>query len=471
MLFHVFFLMSNSIIAQEFFSLLDDVFEQSNVTRLSLKDLQQTQLKLSTEYAYQDYYRESKPVVGNQMLSGNNNGLSMMGTNARGHLKYGFITWIQGQSQHFSNLDADLDVNADYLRTTSSVHLQIALATEKLLWGLGMEQQQKSLDAQILINAYPTSDDLQMNRYFLDWLEPSFGNQLDIQGEFDLMAFQTYSTITLWTNLLVKLNYSQSDQIFSPNMDYLNDSNIPELQGNRRMLFNGVYGRQCLGISLERPAWLLIPQIKLHNAHADLNILNTLPEIIIDDFHEYGWLELDRKGASIGFGALLRDLNLEAGIGYSLWDATADLETPVLGRYWFFPISHAAQVSISGKSISQHLNLRRDLANGNFGVGLHGGYQHTYFDLTVKGEAELEFNIRSVPIDAPYQFHLHAISVGFPMSYTFKTFSLVYEFNQTMPWYKRVDDSDLKLQGEGTHPDKEIRGGGEHAFTFSWTLR
>lgn len=471
-LFHVFFLVLQPVLkAQEFYSLLNNVFDRSELSRLTLADLQLTRLKVTTGYAYQDYYRETIPDIGDQTLSGENSSLSLLGVNAQGHIKYGFTASILSQSQHFSNMDAALDVNADYLHKTNMGNLQLALATERLVWGLGFQLEKKSFDTPILINVYPASDDLQMNRFFLDWLEPSFGNELQLQGEFDLLAFQAYSTITLGSDLLVGLHYSQAAQKFSPYLDYVNDSNIPELQGDRRMIFDGAFGNQCLEIRLERPGWFINPRIKLQQTHADMDILNTLPESIIDDFHEYGTLQLDRTGAVFGIGTQLSNVNVDAGIGYSEWDGVADLKTPVLGRTWFIPISHAAQLSVSGRSVSQQFMLHREMIKGNFSVGMNAGYQHAYFDLRVRGNAELEFNIRSVPIDSPYQFHLHAISFGLPLSYSFNSFSLGYEFGQLLPWFKRVDDSELSLQGAGSRPGKKARGGGEHMITLSWGLR
>jgi len=119
----------------------------------------------------------------------------------------------------------------------------------------------------------------------------------------------------------------------------------------------------------------------------------------------------------------------------------------------------------------KRLALHSELINGRIKVDLKTGYQHAYFNLIVAGEADLEFNIHSVPIDSPLQFHLHVISIGVPISYSFNSFTLHYEINQMLPWFKRVDDSSLKFQSDDRSHDRKVRGGGQHMLALSYRLR
>ncbi len=467
----VYVVFSSVAIAQDFYGLLNNMLDQPASTRLSLADLQQTQLKLSSMYIYQDYYRESTPGIGTQSLAGNIAAVNLHAVNARRSFKYGIFCQIQEQRDSFTNLEAALSVNADYLHEGRNLALQMVIGNDRILWGVGIDRQSTLFTAPVLINKYPESEDSQMNRYFLDWLEPSFGNELDAYGKFDLTGLQTYTSLPLGPNLILDLNYRISDKAFAPYIDYVNSSNIDELQGDRQMVFDGANVNRFLEIGLESPQWSFKPTLTMQKTIADMTIENPLPEGVIDDFPELGWLDFSRSGGAFAIEGQVYDLDLEVGIGYSQWGVNTELTTPVLGRYWFFPIAHAAELHISGKSISQHLDFHRELINRGIRVDLNAGYQHAYFDFRVVGEAELEFNIRSVPIDSPLQFHMHVISIGVPISYTFNSFTLHYEINQMIPWFKRVDDSALQFQRDDRQLDREVRGGGQHMIALSYALR
>ncbi|NQV15419.1 hypothetical protein HQ531_08180, partial [bacterium] len=363
--FLLFYLVSNSVApAQDFYGLLNNVLDNPSLIRLNLADLQQTQLRLSSAYYYQDYYRESTPGIDTQSLVGNVAAINLHAVNARKRIKYGVISRIQERRESFTNLDADVSVNTDYRNTGHDFAFQLAFANNRMLWGVGIDRRSILFTAPVLINKYPESENSLMNRYFLDWLEPSFGNELDTQGEFDLTGLQTYASLPLGSNLILDLNYRLSDNAFAPCVNYVNSSNIDELQGERSLVFDADYINQLLQISLESPLWSLKPTLTIQNTHADITVENPLPAGVIDDFKELGWLDFSRRGAALAVEAQLQNRDLEAGIGYSQWEANVDLNTPVLGRYWFLPIAHAAQLQISGKSISQRLALHSELING-----------------------------------------------------------------------------------------------------------
>jgi|SaaInlStandDraft_4_1057021.scaffolds.fasta_scaffold23574_1 hypothetical protein len=457
-------------IAQEFYSLLNNVLDQPTLTRMNLSDLQQTQLKLSSAYIYQDYFRERIAGKETQSLFGDGVTVNLHAVNARGSFKYGAIFQVQERRENYSTPNSDLFINTDYLLEGGNLDLQVGLGNDKMLWGVKIDQRRTIFTAPSLINEYPESEDSQMNRYFLDWLEPSFGNEFDAQGKFDLTGLQTFTSLPMGSNLILNLNYRVSESTFAPYVEYLNNSNIDELQGERQMIFDGANENQFLEISLESPLWSFKPTLTLQKNNVDLTIDNPLPKDIIDDFPELGWLDFSRRGGAFSIESQLENLDLELGVGYSQWEVNTELSTPVLGRYWLFPIAHAAQLQISGKSISQHLSFYRELINRGIRVDLNAGYQHAYFDFMVVGEAELEFNIRSVPIDDPLQFHLHTISIGAPISFTLNSFTLQYEIYQMIPWMKRVDDSAFNFQGERDQPDRKVRGGGQHMITLSYKL-
>ncbi len=454
--------------AQDFYGLLNNAFDQPGLTRLGLTDLQESQIKLSSGYVYEDYFRESTSGKGSQTLDGNISSIALLAINARRDIKYGIFFQGRNLSVSYSSLNADRYINTDYLNEGRDLELHMVIGNEKMLWGMGIDQQSKTLSAPVLINKYPESEDSQMNRYFFDWLEPSFGNELIARSKFNWRGITTYTSLPLGSHLILNLNYRISDKPFAPCVDYQNTSNIQDLQGDRRMIFDGASVNQVLEIDLESPDWSLKPTVTIQKTDADLTIVNPLPEGVIDDFPELGELDISHRGGSFALEGQYKNLAIEAGIGYSRWEANTELTTPVLGRYWFVPIAHAAQLQISGESISQRLNLSKELFNQDIRVDLKAGYQHAYFDFQVIGEADLEFNLRSVPIDDPFQLHLHVISIGVPISYTFNSITLHYEFTQMIPWYERVDSSPLKLQGERPS-DRKVRGGGQHMIVLSYT--
>lgn len=460
----------SAAIAQDFYEFLNNAFDQPTLTRMNLADLSQTQFKLSSAYVYQDYFRERISGKATQSLHGGGVTVNLHAVNARRSFKYGAIFQIQERHENYSNLNSDLFINTDYLNEGRDLDFQLALGNESMLWGVRIDRRTTKFTAPLLINEYPESEDSQMNSYFLNWLEPSFGNELDAHGKFELTGLQTFTSLPLGSNLILNLNYRVSETIFAPHLEYFNSSNIDELRGDRQMVFDGANVNQFLEISLEHRQWSFKPTLTLQQNNADLTIENPLPVGVIDDFPELGWLDFSRRGSAFTFERQLENLDLKLGVGYSQWEANTEMTTPVLGRYWFFPIAHAAQLHISGKSISQHLSLRCELINRGISIDLNAGYQHAYFDFMVRGEAELEFNIRSVPIDDPLQFHLHTISMGVPISYTFNSFTLNYEINQVIPWLKRVDDSPFNFQGEDDQPDRKVRGGGQHIIALSYNL-
>ena len=461
----------SAALAQDFYSLLNAAMDNPPLTRLSLADLQQTGLELSTVYIHDDYYRDSTPGIGDQSLLGNNTEIDLRAVYARRSLKYGILSRVGEDRENFTNLDADLFVNTDYRRKSRNLACHLVLANSRMLWGVGIDQRSVLFTAPVLINKYPESEDPQMNRYFLDWLEPSFGNELDVRGEFELNGLQSYTSLPLGSDLILDLHYKISKNDFAPSASYVNSSNINELKGERSLVFETGYINQLLQIGLVSTHGSLKPALTIQNTHADVTVGNPLPAGVIDDFRELGVLDFSRKGAAFAVEGQRRNLDLEAGLGFSQWEANADMTTPVLGRYWIIPIAHAAQLQISGKSFSQRVTLGGELIMGNMRVDLNAGYQHAYFNLMVTGEAELEFNIRSVPIDSPLQFHLNVISMGAPISYTLNSFTLNYEINQIIPWIKRVDDSELSFQSDDRYQSRKVRGGGQHTLTLTYALK
>ncbi len=464
-------MLPSGVLSQGLFSILPYSLDDHEIKRIHRSDLEQPYTSIELGYDYADYYRRS--VVGKQTdtFYGYRSSLEMNRVDPGSGYGYGLFAGIYGPGTFYSNEGAHVALNSEYEQAGSEIWVQLAITNGGSLWGAGIRTSSQDLVAPVAINSFPTSEDEAMNLYLLDWLEPSFGSELSLDGDLRRLQTVVYGTYPGSSGSETAVSYRYSRKTFDPALSYVNNSNINELQGSRRIIFDGETVDHVLEIEVGADHWEYHPGLNFFSTRFRMDLDNRLPEMIRDDFADLGWFGLSRLGGRFSLSRSLGSLELGAGAGMSRWAAATELTTPVLGRYILLPVAHALEAELAGWSRSLSMDVGYLVGSGRIRCKPRLSYAHGYFDLRLAGVAALEFNIRSVPIDYPLQFHLHVLELRAPLEYVMDRSILAYSFHQVIPWLKRVDDSPLKFKDPGVVPDDEERGGGYHEVSVTYFFR
>jgi len=350
---------------------------------------------------------------------------------------------------------------------------QLAVYDGVRLFGIGLEGLRLRHETPVLIKYYPTSENRFMQLYFLDWLEPTFGRELSITGSRETLKPSIYIALPVWPGELLSLSLSHSVTTMTPVIGYNNSSNKPELTGNRAIDIGLRAREDVLLLKLEDESAGTTISAALFNSRFAFNLDNNPPqtEPIQLDHDSLGQGEGGRSGFGLCYSRATESFRLELGLGRGSYTGKAELNTPVLGYYAkIFPVSHAVEGKLKGHSNTQQ--IKATLYRSVFGIqsSLLAGYSHGFFDLHVEGEAQLEFNLVSVPVDHPLQYHLHLFELSCRLTSSRGPVSGYYCFTQYLPFLKRADESPIRLFREVPGIKVDSRGGGVHqlALSFRW---
>ncbi len=465
-LFFIIVLTTISARAQDIFQLLPILMNEYDLDRFSINDLKQSDRQTKLTFTTNDYYRQRQDWRNVVKLGGSTDRVSQRIILSTTKFNYGLQINLCSALTDFNNQADNAAISGHYRRNTRSASIMVALTDQRALWGAKLRINSGTNSAPLIVNNYPASQNPEMNNFFLDYLEPAFGRQLELSGRSSSLQPQLFTCLPLHGQLKLNLNLRISSLSFSPQLAYQNNSNISALTGHRIVKLSSRMNENVFEIGLDNPRWSIQPVIVIFKGSLDCNINNPLPGSVLTGLPELGWVEGKRQGFAFNIKGLRDNLFYQVGGGYSRLSMETDITTPVLGREILIPVAHRITTDLSGSALSEQIKISYNWKKSTWDLRLITGYSHSFYNLHVDGDAILLFGLTSVPVDYPLQYRLHLITLQSQLEKQFGQLKLHYEFSQYLPWLIRVDDSPLKFKPEIEKPDYKVRGGGQHRLSI-----
>ena len=181
--------------------------------------------EISSRFVYNDYYR--KYISGQQRIewNGYNREISTWHSHIGKDLNYGLKTNIQFSEYDFQNIQDKKALRLQNNKEFNSIDLQIALCDEKSFVGVGMVYRKTKNSMPILITEFPSSVNDDINEYFLDYLEPTFGKNVNIIGNSVLRNPLIFTSFPLNEKYYITILSSHLFQKYNIDIHYTNSSN------------------------------------------------------------------------------------------------------------------------------------------------------------------------------------------------------------------------------------------------------
>ncbi len=467
----IFLLTSINLNAIELGETLYSILNFSNLQVINLTDFSNLKKQISTGYIYKDIYRKK---VENSLNIFSNDRSSKF------YLSYPFKYQNVAHIVEF-NLIYDLFEFSnckDYtaLKSLSNLkksHLNLLYCANyhSKVFGIKVNYSQLNSTNKINIETFPISNDDNLNNFFLDWLEPTFSNNINSKLIFHNTNFLGWYSFPIKKNqrIMLKIAY----KYLKGNMDgkYFNNSNKLELQGNRKIDFPISKPLYQASISINYKN-SIIKTLELGGLvenwkfEADNNFKGMI------DFRNLGRGQFERHGIFSNLKAKIFNIHIHGSLTYTKYTGFFNLSTPVLGFYeTLIPISHNAEGKISESfCFSQRIKGYKHISLGKSAHEFSVSYCQARYNFYLKGKANLEFGLISTPIDAKIKLNAYLWDFSYQTKYQFKYFDLIYDFNQLIPFTKRKDHSDFKISSEAPKIKKNYRGGQMHSLFITYYL-
>ena len=321
--------------------------------------------------------------------------------------------------------------------------------------------------SEISINSYPVSSDDRLNKFFLNWLKPTFGENIRVDIPTRLIEIGVWGSTPVRNHNRLRLlvNHLQFNSMFQFN--YTNTSNSISLNGKRRLDLPVSIKQNQISLTLLRPDKSL--------NQFDITVLGTTLQYstdnhppILTDFKSLGEGAFHHHGISASLDYISGRHQFNGGLSASTYSGDFSIKTPVLGLY-LLPISHEAEGNIlKSYSLSQKIGWSGHYEIRETAMKFALDYIHSRYYFHIKGEAHLLFGLFSAPIDYPVQLDANIFDINGHIRRRFERFSLVYSFRQIIPLIKRLDDSPIRFIEE--IPDRRIRhrGGQTHIINIEY---
>ncbi|MFC1543240.1 hypothetical protein ACFL4K_01720 [Candidatus Neomarinimicrobiota bacterium] len=459
--------------AQDLDLLISSLMNFHELRVIGLREVQNRPLEVHSRVVYDDVFR--KRVNGIAALAWSNVAweVDTFIPWSRASASYAMQVSYHGNDFWFQNQRDRTALYVDSQSAAGGGAFQLARAKAGRLVGGGLAFRSSSHETPVMIRDFPESDNNSMNTFFLDWIEPTFGRQLDIDGHAESYIPMLFASAQVFQRKRLTLSLSRSLLSTNPEMLYVNTSNKPELAGDRKISAAFEAIQDLIDIGLEDELSGTRISLTLFDTRMGLKIDNNPPpaDPILLDYEYLGNAQGGRSGFALRYSMESDHYSLGLGLGRSYYSGEFSLNTPVLGYYEnFFPIAHAADGKVAGSSFTQSVEAGAAGAIGSTESSLRLCYMHSFFDLRLDGDASLEFNLISTPIDHPLKYHVHVLSLGGELIRSFGPVTGSYSFNQLIPFAVRVDDSPIWFSEEVAGVSTRSRGGGIHQVTlyYQW---
>ncbi|MBO8130401.1 MAG: hypothetical protein H0Z29_02660 [Candidatus Marinimicrobia bacterium] len=320
------------------------------------------------------------------------------------------------------------------------------------------------------INNYPRSNDVPVNKFFYDWLEPAFGRELITSIDFfnfNITTILANKTRHLKPGVLISKTIVNS----STNINYTNTSNRPELAGKRKLTVPININSSMLTLYIKPSLRLDMLSLSIFEDKILLNTDNNPPSST--DFKSLGYFKFYRIGMFFSSAYKILKTTIEPGFSGYIFNANLDMHTPVMGYFSkIFPISHGITGNIkNGNTYFFHLIIKNKhkiiLFNNTFKIS----YSYGYLLTPIEGDAKLLFGLISTPIDTHLKYRIQLLELNYNISISIRKTNINFTCNQFIPIIHRLDKSKISLRKK--YPDRKIshRGGSLFSVFIFFPIR
>ena len=336
---------------------------------------------------------------------------------------------------------------------------------------------QRGKKQTLAINQFPHSEtDPQMNRLFLDLIEPTIGREIVYSLNATNLMIETGGWISMTSKDRSGIMYRVNRTTTTAQFQHTNTGTKTELQGKRNT-------DMALNLQSKHIAFMWEHdlnekyQIGLHTSYTTrkLPLLDLKPQTIPQssngialDIEDLADGIADTRGyeAQIeGQKSFSNRLKLNGFIGFGKTNHTGNGNgsTPVLGfRLGFLPISHAANITVSG-------NTKTWFGKGI--IGQYGGrvqwqletlFAHAFIQNTTNADTAFQFGLSVKPIQnmSAYKIDIFRIHLK-PALLITKKYQLIYQLTQNLIFINNTDRRTVPPIGSRNH-----QGGRIHSFTL-----
>lgn len=334
-------------------------------------------------------------------------------------------------------------------------------------------------DQEVRLEEFPhAGNDRNMNRFFLDLLEPTFGR--DIKYDWDDWGLEVEGG-GVWTlpgRDRVGLKLRLEDRRPRSEVTYINSGSRKELRGRRQadleQRWRGWRGEMAVE-HLLTPRWSLRPELGFANQRWEGEVRQRdVPESargVLLDLLELGvgegrWREIDLKMRGTWVRSERLSAELVLGWGRSTYSWEGEGTTPVLGfSLKTLPISHRGRADLSGSVSSRFGGIRAKRGWRRFRLDVGAMAVRTDVEARTWADAEMEFglSVSSVRDVSVFEVDLYRLFFA-PSAQLPGSGRLEYQVTQYL--------ADLTKRGKPREkrPDEKTRGGTIHLLTLKHPL-
>ena len=430
--------------------------------------------EISSRFVYNDYYR--KYINGQQKIdwNGYNREISTWHSYIGKDLNHGFKTNIQFSESDFQNIQDKKALHLQNNKEFNSIDFQIALSDDKSLVGAGMAYRKTKNSMPILITEFPGSLNDDINEYFLDFLEPTFGENVSINGNSILKNPLIFTSFPLNEQYYMTILCSHFSQKYNIDIHYTNSSDYDELRGNRSIEIPAGIRNSFIQAILSKKSGSIQTSTTYFNTDINLPFNNILPSNyenpVIQDNDTLGYIRGSHKGGSIELNYSRNNYQLLFGLGLGNLSGAVEMVTPVLGKKFFFlPIFHGVKGKITGANSSQKISINYNKIFKNTEFDILSSYTHGYYDILIDGDAYILAHLTSTPVSSTLNYHVHFFDFWGNIKQQIGSINIICSINQIIPIIKRTDSAPIKFTHE-TEYSPEHRGGLSYSISieYSW---
>ena len=395
---------------------------------------------ISSIILYNDYYRKYFHDHKKIGFYGNSWNISSWHSHIGDKINYGLKTKVQFNEYRYQNIHDQKALSIQNHQNINSINSLIGFKKGEYVLGGGLHYMQFDNNMPLTINEFPTSDKQSFNDYFLDFLEPTFGDSLNVNVESLLQNPMIFSTFPIYKQYQMSILYNHSHQKHNSKIHYRNSSNIDNLQGNRSIEIQTEFNNRFIKTNLSNK--LSSVQTSLCYFITDINLTfnNILPpnyeHPVIQDLDKLGYIKGTYNGGSMELIYTKNNYQLLLGLGSGTLSMSTELVTPVLGKKVILipmPISHGVEGKITGESSSQRISMNYNKLMKNTKLNFLSSYTHGYYDLIIDGDAQLEFGLISVPIFNTIKYNVHFIDLQGSMIRKLGNVNIIFSCTQIIP--------------------------------------
>jgi len=325
-----------------------------------------------------------------------------------------------------------------------SKNYDIYLKTKLNKHSLKIKYKHKSIDNNFLLKIYKfphSKTDSTVNKYLYNLLEPTFGDSINFYPKTINNIINIYYSAPQIFNFYPFINLQFHFVNMKIDERHLN-TNSPKLDGEKyTQIGNTFYPFQLkLGITSKKnnmfffgysetnlePKWKQIVSPESY----DINVLSN------GNFKFTNW--------KIGYknNAGKKYYFLGASQGKLKWQQ--ELSTPVLGYWFFLPISHQLNIDLQIFHKTQIVQYGIYFNNKHFSINPEFGYIHSLLSIDMNYIANLEYGLTSINEHKNYLYDINLFNLKLHSSYSFKEkIKIYFDCSQMIPYIRKISGGEL----------------------------